>query len=107
MVATISQIKKAELVHRANEEGIEKISYAVFGTDRRSSHEDYVIGEALLDLTIGQLKHEGLQVSDEHADFDTWPCRNGLTNEEYTLIVVSIATTDEGREKMIADLDLC
>ena len=107
MIATIAQIKKAELMSRSNEEGIEKITYAVYNTDRRSSHEDYVIGEALLDLTIGQLKYEGLNVSNEHADFDTWPCRNGLTNEEYTLIVVSIATTNEGREKMIADLDLC
>ena len=107
MVATISQIKKAELVHRANEEGIEKISYAVYNTDRRSSHEDYVIGETLLDLTIGQLKHEGLKVSDEHADFDVWPCRNGMTNEEYTLIVLSVATTDEGRKSMVDALDLC
>ena len=107
MVATISQIKKAELMARSNEEGIEKITYAVFDTDRRSSHEDYVIGETLLDLTIGQLKHEGLVVSDEHADFDVWPCYDSLRNEPYTLIVVSIATTDKGREKMIADLDLC
>lgn len=107
MVATISQIKKAELMARSNEEGIEKITYAVFNTDRRSSHEDYIIGETLLDLTIGQLKHEGLNVSDEHADFDIWPCYDSLRNEPYTLIVVSIATTVKGREKMIADLDLC
>jgi hypothetical protein len=107
VIATISQIKKAELVHRANEEGVEKISYAVYNTDRSSAMEDYAIGESLLDLTIGQLKHEGLQVSDEHADFDIWPCCNGLTNEEYTLIVVSIATTDEGRKSMIDALDIC
>lgn len=107
MVATISQIKKAELVHRANEEGVEKISYAVYNTDRSSAMEDYAIGESLLDLTIGQLKHEGLKVSDEHADFDIWPCHNGMSGEEYTLIVVSIATTDEGRKSMIDALDLC
>jgi len=107
VIATISQIKKAELMHRANEEGVEKISYAVFGTDRRSSHEDIVIGETLLDLTLGQLKHEGLNVSDEFADFDIWPCADWREGKDYTLIVVSIATTDEGRKTMIDALDVC
>lgn len=107
MIATISQIKKAELMSRSNEEGIEKISYAVFDTDRSSSHEDYMIGETLLDLTLGQLKYEGLKVDEEHAEFDLWPCYDSIRNESYTLIVLSVATTDKGRKTMIEALDLC
>lgn len=101
MIATIAQLKKAEFMHRSNEGGIEKISYAVYNTDRRSSLEDYAIGETLLDLTIGQLKHEGLKVSSEYADFDIWPCHDPLKDEEYTMIVISAATTAEGRKTMI------
>ena len=107
MVATISQLKKAEFIHRSNEGGVEKFSYAVYNTDRRSALEDYQIGESLLDLTIGQLKHEGLVVSDEHADFDVWPCSDCKTDEPYALIVISVATTDEGRKTMIEALDIC
>jgi len=107
VIATISQLKKAEFVNRSNEGGVEKFSYAVYNTDRRSSHEDYVIGEALLDLTIDQLKHEGLNVSHEHADFDVWPCADWKTDEPYALIVISVATTEEGRKEMIEALDIC
>lgn len=107
MIATISQIKKAEFIHRSNDEGIEKISYAVYNTDRRSALEDYAIGESLLDLTIGQLKHEGFKVSDEYADFDIWPCYDSLKDEEYTMIIISVATTPEGRKEMIDALDIC
>lgn len=103
MIATISQVKKAEFMSRSNEEGIEKISYTVHGTE--NAWENHVIGETLLDLVLGQLKHEGLVVSDEHADFDIWPCYDSLRNEPYTLIVLTIATTDEGRKTMIEALD--
>lgn len=92
MIATISQLKKAEFISRSSEEGIEKISYTV---RTENTWEGHVIGETLLDLTLDQLKHEGLVVSDEHADFDVW----GST------IVISVATTDEGRKTMIEALD--
>ena len=105
MIATISQIKKVEFLSRSNEEGIEKISYTAHGTE--SAWENHVIGETLLDLTLDQLKHEGLVVSDEHADFDVWPCSNWKTDEHYALIVISVATTDEGRKTMIEALDIC
>lgn len=105
MIATISQLKKAEFMSRSNEEGIEKISYTAHGTG--SAWENSVIGETLLDLVLGQLKHEGLVVSDEYADFDVWPCADWKTDEPYALIVISVATTEDGRKTMIEALDNC
>ena len=94
MIATVEQIKKAEFMSRSNEEGVEKISYTV---RTKSAWEGHVIGETLLDLTLDQLKYEGLVVSDEHADFDVWD----------SSIVISVATTEDGRKTMIEALDNC
>lgn len=91
MVATIEQLKKAELLCRFHDEVNRKIEfrYSLYGTDRRSPDEDVAIATDLWELTKGLLAHEGFKISEAHCDL--WPCHDFNNDEEYTLIVMTFS----------------
>jgi hypothetical protein len=97
MKATIADIKA--LAHRSTtvEDGIHKEVYVspIQYNSGENNMRLWRIGEDLLDFT-----GKKLGVS-EFADFDLWPAPEG------TIIVVSVAITEEGRKAMTEALEAC
>lgn len=104
MKATIADIK--DLAHRSTtvEDGIHKEAYASpiqYNGSGENNLRLWRIGEDLVDMTIGKLRHGGHTCSDEYADFDLWPAPEGA------IIVISVAITEEGRKAMTEALEAC
>jgi hypothetical protein len=114
MKATIADMKT--LSHRLTTEegGIHKMVYHTPlmyrpGITSRGeiTRRLMMMGEDLVALTISGLKcQDGKQPSDEHADYDLWPSL-GQDGEDGTLIIISVAINEEGREAMTEALENC
>ena len=100
MEATFADIKALTHIQNTTEEGVVKNVYKT-KIDWLDKRRLWAVGEELIDMTIGKLRHEGYECSDEHADFDLMPSPDG----DGVLVLISVAITEEGRKLMTEALE--